>query len=123
MGNPVLQGYLIKAIPKQIKGIVVGVDMLVSIFLGKIPAPVIYGFLVDKYEKDNYALRWKICLCYFFLGVLLAFILCIFKCKEKEEKKEKENEEGKVLQDNIVNAIALGTSSDTNDLFNIRISR
>ena len=57
----------------------------------------------------------------FFFGALLAFILCIFKLKEKEEK---ENEEDKVkLQDNIVNATALGTSSDTNDLFNIRISR
>ena len=121
MGNPVLQGYLIKAIPKQIKGIGVGFDMLVSTFLGKIPAPMIYGFLVDKYEKDNYSLPWKICLCYFFFGALLAFILCIFKLKEKEEK---ENEEDKVkLQDNIVNATALGTSSDTNDLFNIRISR
>ena len=41
MGNPVLQGYLIKAIPKQIKGIGVGLDMLVSTFLGKIIAPVI----------------------------------------------------------------------------------
>ena len=56
MGNPVLHGYLIKAIPKQIKGIGVGFDMLVSTFLGKIPAPMIYGFLVDKYEKDNYSL-------------------------------------------------------------------
>ena len=53
--------------------------MLVSTFLGKIPAPMIYGFLVDKYEKDNYSLPWKICLCYFFFGALLAFILCIFR--------------------------------------------
>ena len=53
MGNPVLQGYLIKAIPKQIKGIGVGLDMLVSTFLGKIIAPVIYGSIVDKYEKEN----------------------------------------------------------------------
>ena len=60
MGNPVLQGYLIKAIPKQIKGIGVGLDMLVSTFLGKIIAPVIYGSIVDKYEKENYALAWQI---------------------------------------------------------------
>ena len=43
MGNPVLQGYLMKTIPKSIKGIGVGLDMIVSTFLGKIPGPIIYG--------------------------------------------------------------------------------
>ena len=119
MGNPVLQGYLIKAIPKQIKGIGVGLDMLVSTFLGKIIAPVIYGSIVDKYEKENYALAWQICLCYFFVGDILAFILGIFKCREKYEKDENEVK----YHENIINATALGTSSDTNDLFNIGISK
>ena len=119
MGNPVLQGYLIKAIPKQIKGIGVGLDMLVSTFLGKIIAPVIYGSIVDKYEKENYALAWQICLCYFFVGDILAFISGIFKCREKYEKDENEVK----YHENIINATALGTSSDTNDLFNIGISK
>ena len=51
MENPVLQGYLLKTIPRSIKGIGVGFDMLISTFLGKIPGPIIYGILADKYEK------------------------------------------------------------------------
>ena len=37
MENPVLQGYLLKTIPRSIKGIGVGFDMLISTFLGKFP--------------------------------------------------------------------------------------
>ena len=68
--NPVLQAYLLKSIPRTIKGIGVGFDMLVSTFLGKIPGPIIYGIMADKFEKKNYALAWQICMCYFFLEFL-----------------------------------------------------
>lgn len=82
MGNPVLQGYLLKTIPKPIKGIGVGLDMLVSTFLGKIPGPMIYGALADKYEKENYALAWQICMSYFFVGVIIVFLLWYLKSKK-----------------------------------------
>jgi len=49
----------------------------------------------------------------------LAFILGIFKCREKYEKDENEVK----YHENIINATALGTSSDANDLFNIGISK
>ena len=74
VGSPVIQGYLIKTIPKSIKGIGVGLDMIVSTFLGKIPGPVIYGALEDKYLEENRALAWQICMCYFYLGVIIVFI-------------------------------------------------
>ena len=70
MENPVLQGYLLKTIPRTIKGIGVGFDMLVPTFLGKIPGPMIYAVLADKYEKKNYAIAWQICICYFLLELL-----------------------------------------------------
>ena len=119
MGNPVLQGYLMKTIPKSIKGIGVGLDMIVSTFLGKIPGPIIYGALADKYEEENEALPWQICMCYFFTGVVIAFILWYFK--NKEEVSEEESDKV-TLEDHIVTVTAGGTTSDVNDLFNRRMS-
>ena len=119
MGNPVLQGYLMKTIPKSIKGIGVGLDMIVSTFLGKIPGPIIYGALADKYEEENKALAWQICMCYFFTGVVIAFILWYFK--NKEEVSEEESDKV-TLEDHIVTVTAGGTTSDVNDLFNRRMS-
>ena len=120
MGNPVLQGYLMKTIPKSIKGIGVGLDMIVSTFLGKIPGPIIYGAIADKYKNENEALPWQICMCYFFTGVIIAFILWYFKSKEEANEEE---DEKVTLQDNIVTVTAAGTTSDVNDLFNMRMSR
>ena len=120
MGNPVLQGYLMKTIPKSIKGIGVGLDMIVSTFLGKIPGPIIYGAIADKYKNENEALPWQICMCYFFTGVIIAFILWYFKSKEEVNEEE---DEKVTLQDNIVTVTAAGTTSDVNDLFNMRMSR
>ena len=120
MGNPVLQGYLLKTIPKPIKGIGVGLDMLVSTFLGKIPGPMIYGALADKYEKENYALAWQICMSYFFVGVIIVFLLWYLKSKEVDKEEEPDIIK---LGENIVTVTALGTSSDANDLFNMKMPR
>lgn len=117
MENPVLQGYLLKSIPRSIKGIGIGFDMLVSTFLGKIPGPIIYGVLADKYEKKNYALAWQICICYFFIGVIIIFLLCYFKIREVD------NEESDIikLEENIITT--LRTFYDDNELFNIEMTR
>jgi hypothetical protein len=39
--SPIILGYIIITIPKQIKGIGIGLDMIVSTFLDKIPGPII----------------------------------------------------------------------------------
>ena len=117
IGSPVIQGYLLKTIPKSIKGIGVGLDMIVSTFLGKIPGPIIYGALEDKYMETNQALAWQICLCYFYLGVLITFILCLFKYKEKAIK---DSEEVKI-EDNIVNIASISSGTDNNDLLSMKM--
>ena len=117
IGSPVIQGYLIKAIPKSIKGIGVGLDMIVSTFLGKIPGPIIYGALEDKYMESNQALAWQICLCYFYFGVLITFVLCLFKHKEKVSQ---DSDEVKI-EDNIVNLASIGSGTDNNDLIRMKM--
>ena len=117
VGSPVIQGYLIKTIPKSIKGIGVGLDMIVSTFLGKIPGPVIYGALEDKYLDENRALAWQICMCYFYLGVIIVFILGYFKYKEDNVEDTNEVK----LEDNIVNLAAISSGTDANDFFSMRM--
>ena len=117
IGSPVIQGYLIKTIPKSIKGIGVGLDMIVSTFLGKIPGPVIYGALEDKYLNENRALAWQICMCYFYVGVIIVFILCYFKYKEEAIKDSVEVK----LEDNIVNLAAISSGTDANDFFSMKM--
>ena len=117
IGSPVIQGYLIKTIPKSIKGIGVGLDMIVSTFLGKIPGPIIYGAIEDKYLEENRALAWKICMCYFYFGVIIVFILGYFKIKEDTLKDSNEVK----LEDNIVNLAAISSGTDANDFFSMKI--
>ena len=119
VGSPVIQGYLIKTIPKSIKGLGVGLDMIVSTFLGKIPGPIIYGALEDKYLDENRALAWQICICYFYIGVLIVFLLCFFKYKEKVII---DSDEVK-LEDNIVNLAAISSGTDANDFFTIEMPK
>ena len=117
MGTPVLQGYLIKTIPKSIKGVGIGFDMIISTFLGKIPGPLIYGILEDKYSKENPSLAWKICLCYFYVGFIVVILLCFFKCFEKIQ----ENASEVKFEDHIVNIAAISSGSDSNDMFRIEM--
>ena len=91
--------------------------MLLSTFLGKIPGPIIYGFLADKYEKKNYALAWQICISYFFIGVIIIFFLFYFKIREVDNEKS----DIIILEENIITT--LRTFSDENDLFNIEMAR
>ena len=91
--------------------------MLISTFFGKIPGPIIYSALEDKYMTKNQALASQICLCYFYFGVLITFILCLFKYKEKVIK---DSEEVKIV-DNIVNIASISSGTDNNDLLSMKM--
>jgi predicted MFS family arabinose efflux permease len=115
--TPVIQGYLIKTIPKSIKGIGIGLDMIVSTFLGKIPGPIIYGLLEDKYSEENPSLAWKISISYYYVGSIIVILICFFKCFEKVKKNASEVK----LQDHIVDIAGIGSGSDGNDIFKFGI--
>ena len=121
IGSPVIQGYLIKTIPKSIKGIGVGLDIIISTFLGKIPGPVIYGALQDEYEEENPFLAWRICNSYFFVGVIITFILCFFKYKEVEIIKDADEVNEVNIKDSIVNIAAIGSGTDANMLLSLKM--
>ena len=117
ISGPIIQGYLIKTIPKSIKGIGVGVDMLVSTFLGKIPAPLIYGTIEDKYKEKNRDLAWKLCICHFYFGSIIILILCYLK---KNENMIKDSGDVKI-EDNIILLASISSGTDANDHFSMAI--
>ena len=118
VGSPVIQGYLIKTIPKSIKGIGVGLDIIISTFLGKIPGPVIYGALEDEYKDSNPWLAWRLCMSYFYIGLIIVIPLCYYKYKGVEVDKDS-NEVN--IKDNIVDIAAISSGTGTNDLFSIKM--
>ena len=116
-GSPIILGYLIKTIPKPIKGIGIGLDMIVSTFLGKIPSPIIYGALDDKYSKTNPDYAWKFTLSYFYIGFLFVVFLCYFKHNEKIIEDSSEVK----IEDQIVEIAAIGSGTDANDHFSLKL--
>ena len=117
VNSPVIFGYLITNIPKDIKSIGVGLDMIVSTFLGKIPGPIIYGILDDKFSEENPSYAWKICLSYFYFGFILCILLCYFKYFEEI----KENASNITLEEQIVDFSAIGSGSDAHDQFKMEM--
>ena len=115
-GSPVILGYLIKTIPKPIKGIGIGLDMIVSTFLGKIPSPIIYGALDDKYSKTHPNFAWKFTLSYFYIGFIIILFLCYFKYHEKIIEDSSEVN----LEDQVVEIAAIGSGTDANDHFSLQ---
>ena len=114
-GSPVILGYLIKTIPKSIKGVGIGLDMIVSTFLGKIPSPIIYGALDDKYKDNHIDFAWKFTLSYFYVGFIIIIILCYFKYHEKIIKDSSEVN----IEDQVVEIAAIGSGTDANDHFSL----
>ena len=89
--------------------------MIVSTFLGKIPGPIIYGALEDKYSEKNPSFAWKLSLSYYYIGVLIVLILCCFKYKEEI----RENVSKVRIYERIIDLAAISSWSDSNDHFKL----
>jgi len=88
---------------------------MIASTLGKIPGPIIYGSLEDKYSEKNPSLAWKLSLCNYYIGVLIVLILCCFKSKEEI----KENESKVRIYERIIDIAAISSESDSNDHFKL----
>lgn len=78
---PAISGFLITSLPKDIKGFGTSFELLITTLLGKLPGPIIYGFIHDKYQSINSTIAWKICMYYYYPGFILLVLACI--CKRK----------------------------------------
>ncbi len=74
---PIISGYIIYSVKRENKGIGSTFDMLLTTLFGKLPGPIIYGLLNDKFKNKDLKLAWKICLSYFYVGFIFIIFLCI----------------------------------------------
>lgn len=76
---PTLTGYTISSAPKELKGAGTSIDMLVTTIIGKMPGPIIYGILNDRYKNTSPRLAWTCCLFYYYVGFACMMIACCFR--------------------------------------------
>ena len=85
---PTIAGYIISSIKGEYKGIGSSLDMLITTLLGKLPGPIIYGFLNDYFKASDNKLAWKISLCYFYIGFIFMLMAC-FSVGSKDDDYDK----------------------------------
>ena len=73
---PTIAGYIISSLKREYKGIGSSLDMLITTLLGKLPGPIIYGFLNDYFKNRDNKLAWKITLWYFYIGFIFMLMAC-----------------------------------------------
>ena len=88
---PTISGYIINSLHKELKGFGSSFDSLITNILGKLPSPIIYGMINDKYKNEDPKYAWNKSLMIYYLGNIFIFLTCLFKWKlhEKNNKKVK----------------------------------
>jgi hypothetical protein len=65
--------------------------MLITTLLGKLPGPIIYGFLNDYFKSSDNKLAWKITLYYFYIGFIFMLLACFAVGSQDDDEYNKEN--------------------------------
>ena len=88
---PTISGYIINSLHKELKGFGSSFDSLITNILGKLPSPIIYGMINDKYKNEDPKYAWNKSLMIYYLGSMFIYLTCLFKWKmhEKNNKKVK----------------------------------
>ena len=88
---PVLTNLIINSVPKELDASGNSITNLFSNLFGYLPAPYIYGLLIDIFQDKGYIAMiftmWYSLVGCFFIG--MAFYVCYGKYKEKENRKVK----------------------------------
>ena len=88
---PTIAGYIISSIKREYKAIGSSLDMLITTLLGKLPGPIIYGFLNDYFKSSDNKLAWKITLYYFYIGFIFMLLACFAVGSQDDDEYDKEN--------------------------------
>ena len=92
---PIISGYIVSSISREHKGAGSSLNLLITILLGSIPGPIIYGYLKEKFRENNPRLPWKINAHIFAFGFVSSLASAFFSYKKisKEEEENKGKEE------------------------------
>ena len=98
--SPTLSGYIINSVNEELKGFGSSFDSLIINILGKLPSPIIYGMINDKYKKDNPKFAWNKSLMLYYIGLFFIYLTCFFKWRiNRNISKYKKNIVKKSMKD------------------------
>ena len=83
---PVNTGLILWSIPKELKGLGNGINSLITTFLGKFPAPYIYGLIQQNFYYINNKIGMLFLMGIAYIGVLFLFLAFIFRNYSKENR-------------------------------------
>ena len=86
---PTISGYIINSLNKELKGFGSSFDSLIINILGKLPSPILYGMLNDKYKNEEPKYAWNKSLMIYYLGSIFIYLTCLFKWKLHVKNKKK----------------------------------
>ena len=92
---PVNTGLILWTMPKNMKGFGNGISNLITTFLGKLPAPFIYGYLQFKFINFDKRIGMIFLMSFSFLGAICLGFATIFRYKDNYSEIEKTIEDSK----------------------------
>ena len=95
---PVNAGLILWSVPKNLKGFANGVSCLITTFLGKFPAPFLYGVLQQNFSYIDKKIGMIALMFFPLLGVLFLGLATFFRFKEKNLEIERTMEENNLIR-------------------------
>ena len=92
---PVNTGLILWTMPKNMKGFGNGISNLITTFLGKLPAPFLYGYLQFKFINFDKRIGMIFLMSFSFLGAICLGFATIFRYKDNYSEIEKTIEDSK----------------------------
>ena len=103
---PVNAGLILWSVPKNLKGFANGVSSLITTFIGKLPAPFLYGVLQQNFSYVNKKIGMITLMFFPLLGVLFLGLATFFRFKEKNlEVKNKIDENNDIRKISFVESL------------------
>ena len=78
---PTISGYIINSLNKELKGFGSSFDNLINNILGKLPSPIIYGMMNDRFKDKDPKYAWDKSLMIYYIGIIFIYLACLFKWK------------------------------------------
>jgi MFS family permease len=88
---PTISGYIINSLHKKLKGFGSSFDSLITNVLGKLPSPIVYGIINDKYKNEDPKFAWNTSLATYYIGTVFIYLTCFFKWRMNSRKSKSKN--------------------------------
>jgi len=88
---PTISGYIISSLHKELKGFGSSFDSLITNVCGKLPSPIVYGIINDKYKNIDPKYAWNKSLMIYYIGTIFIYLTCFFKWIMNSRKSKSKN--------------------------------